>query len=259
MCTILKGKEIWTVLSMAIAQRASSRRYESLQFCILNVAISILYVLCPHWFSFLTRSAPSVSVKELLQASNFTANSCSSRTGPTRSRWSSIWRCMRWWEVEKLSIRKSSKISRISSCIQERLDTLRALPRKNPKTAGHDKNMPPILKQFKGAAGRCEDFLGQVILPIWWQASWPLRDRQQRFSIPPRTQSRERSGQSCDIARHGHRLLEFWRTQDAADKDAADKDLEDAADKAKYLGDLRVKFLAALEKEHCFNTIWILI
>ena len=29
-----------------------------------------------------------------------------------------------------------------------------------------------------------------------------------------------------------------------------DKDLEDAADKAKYLRDLRVKFLAALEKEH---------
>ena len=49
---------------------------------------------------------------------------------------------------------------------RERLDMLRALPRKKPKTAGHDKNMPPILKQFKGAAGRCEDFLGQVILPI---------------------------------------------------------------------------------------------
>ena len=29
-----------------------------------------------------------------------------------------------------------------------------------------------------------------------------------------------------------------------------DKDLEDAADKAQYLRDLRVKFLAALEKEH---------
>ena len=40
---------------------------------------------------------------------------------------------------------------------QERLDTLRALPRKNPKTAGHDKNMPPILKQFKGAAGSVQD------------------------------------------------------------------------------------------------------
>ena len=31
---------------------------------------------------------------------------------------------------------------------RERLDMLRALPRKKPKTAGHDKNMPPILKQF---------------------------------------------------------------------------------------------------------------
>ena len=66
-----------------------------------------------------------------------------------------------------------------------------------------------------------------------------------RFSIPPRAKSSERSGQSCDIARHRHRLLEIWRTQDAADKD-----LEGAADKAKYLGDLRVKFLAALKKEN---------
>ena len=43
---------------------------------------------------------------------------------------------------------------------QERLDTLRllrALLRKNPKTAGHDKNMLPILKQFKGAAGSVQD------------------------------------------------------------------------------------------------------
>ena len=60
---------------------------------------------------------------------------------------------------------------------------------------------------------------GQVILPIWWQGSWPFRDRQQRFSIPPRAQSRERSGQSCNIARHGHRLLEVWRAQDGEDKD----------------------------------------
>ena len=37
------------------------------------------------------------------------------------------------------------------------MDTLRALPSKNPKTVGHDKNMQPILKQFKGAAGSVQD------------------------------------------------------------------------------------------------------
>ena len=38
-----------------------------------------------------------------------------------------------------------------------KLDTLRALPRKNPKTAGRYKNMLPILKQFQGAAGSVQD------------------------------------------------------------------------------------------------------
>ena len=113
--------------------------------------------------------------------------------------------------------------------------------------------MPPVLKQFKGAAGSVQDaknFWDNICCLFDDKRVGHYETANKDFPSHLKLKNRERSRQSCDIARHGHCLLEIWRTQDAGDKDAADRDLEDAAEKAKYLGDWRYKFLAALEKEH---------
>ena len=98
------------------------------------------------------RSAPNVSVKELLQLhSEFMFV----RNGADKE---SLKQYMKVHEKSKIVDQKLFKqYQEYQAGFQERLDTLRALPRKNPKTAGHDKNMPPILKQFKGAAGSVQD------------------------------------------------------------------------------------------------------